>query len=278
MVTKVKNTQPQTCTCAPHFIDLSCANSCFSQAKPSCDEHVSVETCDDLIASENDELKRENELLRMELSRLKGKGNVQPSQDNCENMVKKLEKGSTITCAMLPQINLKISYQKVDKAKIKKKAHVKCFKCSTLGHLSSECSNKRNHQGKHSRRQRSLSQRRCFGSKEKGHNIADYLKEEASKQVYQNRTARFGKQEYPVSAESFRTSKQCNKSFKVALDKHMSKNESTKRQSKNKASRIKHQTCYTYHDKGHLSNGCPKTQSFIQKVVKANISHLGKLH
>jgi hypothetical protein len=31
----------------------------------------------------------------------------------------------------------------------------------------------------------------------------------------------------------------------VALDKHISKNESIKRQSKNKASRIKHQTCYT---------------------------------
>jgi hypothetical protein len=61
----------------------------------------------------------------------------------------------------------------------------------------------------------------------------------------------------------------------VALDKYMSKNESIKRQSKNKASRIKHQTCYTYHDKGHLSKDCPKTQSFIHKVVKANISHLG---
>jgi hypothetical protein len=28
-------------------------------------------------------------------------------------------------------------------------------------------------------------------------------------------------------------------------------------------------------DKGHLSKDCPKTQSFIHKVVKANISHLG---
>jgi hypothetical protein len=54
--------------------------------------HVPVETCDDLIASENDGLKRENELLKMELSRLKGKDNVQPSQDNRENMVKKLDK------------------------------------------------------------------------------------------------------------------------------------------------------------------------------------------
>ena len=37
-----------------------------------------------------------------DLARLKGKGiesNVQPSQDNHEDMVKKLEKGSTVTCS-----------------------------------------------------------------------------------------------------------------------------------------------------------------------------------
>jgi hypothetical protein len=58
----------------------------------------------------------------------------------------------------------------------------------------------------------------------------------------------------------------------VALDKHMRKSESTKGQSKGKTSRIKNQTCYTYHDKGHLSKDCPKTQTFIHKVVN-NISH-----
>jgi hypothetical protein len=130
-----------------------------------CDEHVLVETCISFIASENDELKREHEMLTMELSRLKGKGHVQPSQDKCDHRMKKLEKGSTITYGKLPQINLKTSYQKVDKPKIKNKAHVKCFECSTLGHLSSECSNKRNDQAKPCRRQRSLSQRRCFGCK-----------------------------------------------------------------------------------------------------------------
>jgi hypothetical protein len=103
--------------------------------------------------------------------------------------------------------------------------------------------------------------------------MAGCPKEEASKQVCQNRTVRLGKPEYPILAENSRTSGQCNKGFKVALDKHMRKNESTKRQSKNKASRIKHQTCYTCRNKGHLSNDCPKTQSFIHKVVKANISH-----
>jgi hypothetical protein len=61
----------------------------------------------------------------------------------------------------------------------------------------------------------------------------------------------------------------------VALDKYMSKNESTKGQSKNKESRIKHQTCFTCHDKGHLSKDCRKTQTFIHKIVNDNIPHLG---
>jgi hypothetical protein len=75
--------------------------------------------------------------------------------------------------------------------------------------------------------------------------------------------------------ENSRTSGQCNKGFKVALDKHMRKNKSIKMQSKNKASRIKHQTCYTCRNKGHLSNNCPKTQTFIHKVVNDSIPHLG---
>jgi hypothetical protein len=88
MVTTVKDSQPHTCTCAQPSIDLSFANSCCSQPKPSCDKHVLIETCDSLIASKNDELKRENKMLKMELSQLKGKGHVQPSQDNRDHMVK----------------------------------------------------------------------------------------------------------------------------------------------------------------------------------------------
>jgi hypothetical protein len=162
-----------------------------TQANPSYDEHVLVETYDSLIASENNELKRENKMLKMELSRLKGKGHVQPSQDSRDHMVKKLEKGSTVTCAKLSQINLKTSYQKVDKTEIKKKDHAKCLERSTLGHFSSECPNKKNDQAKLYRRQINLSQRRCFGCKGKDYNIADCPNEEASKQVYQNRTIQF---------------------------------------------------------------------------------------
>jgi hypothetical protein len=120
MITKVKDSEPHTCTCASHCIDLSCTNSCFSQAKPSCDEHVLIETCDNLIVSENDELERENEMLKMEFSRLRGKGHVQPSQDNRDDIVKKLENGSTVTCAKLPQINLKTSYQRLIRPRLRR--------------------------------------------------------------------------------------------------------------------------------------------------------------
>ena len=47
-----------------------------------------------------------------DLARLKGKSIVQPSQNNREDMVKKLEKGSTVTC----------------------------FKCHQEGHKSNKCS------------------------------------------------------------------------------------------------------------------------------------------
>jgi hypothetical protein len=68
MVTKVKVSQSHTSTGAPFSIDLSCANSCCFQVKPSCDEHVLIETGDSLIGSEIDDLKRENKILKMELS------------------------------------------------------------------------------------------------------------------------------------------------------------------------------------------------------------------
>jgi hypothetical protein len=38
---------------------------------------------------------------------------------------------------------------------------------------------------------------------------------------------------------------------------------------------MKHKTCYTCRDKGHLSKDCPKTQTFIHKIVNDNILHLG---
>jgi hypothetical protein len=56
---------------------------------------VSVETCDNLIAQENDHLKREVKKLELEVNKLKKQAKVQPAQDNRSNVVKNLEKGKT---------------------------------------------------------------------------------------------------------------------------------------------------------------------------------------
>jgi predicted transcriptional regulator len=54
---------------------------------------VSVETCEDQIAQENDHLKREVKKLELEENKLKKQAKVQPPQGNYSNVVKKLEKG-----------------------------------------------------------------------------------------------------------------------------------------------------------------------------------------
>jgi cell division protein FtsB len=99
VLSSVKSIQPlsQTCTCSQIQVNSSCANDCLSQTSQSSIEHVLVESCDDLIAKENDKLKQEVDKLQKDLCVLKGKSKVQPSQDNCEDMVKKLENGSTAT-------------------------------------------------------------------------------------------------------------------------------------------------------------------------------------
>ena len=72
-----------------NLIDESCSNPCNEK----CYENVVVKSCDDLIAKENEELKQEVERLMKDMARLKGKSIVQPSEDNREDMVKRLENG-----------------------------------------------------------------------------------------------------------------------------------------------------------------------------------------
>jgi cell division protein FtsB len=68
-------------------------NSTNNKASTS---QVSVETCDHQIAHENDHLKREVNKLELEVNKLKKQAKVQHSQDNRNNIVKKLEKGKII--------------------------------------------------------------------------------------------------------------------------------------------------------------------------------------
>jgi cell division protein FtsB len=76
---------------------------------------VSVKTCDDQIAQENDHLKREVKKLKLKVNKLKKQAKVQPSQDNRSNMVKKLEKEKTT-----PKIASQPSKKQVQNEKDKK--------------------------------------------------------------------------------------------------------------------------------------------------------------
>jgi hypothetical protein len=66
---------------------------------------VSVETCDETMAQENDHLKLEVKRLEQMVSELVKQAKVRPSQDNHRNMVNNLEKGSTITKQVSQQSN-----------------------------------------------------------------------------------------------------------------------------------------------------------------------------
>jgi len=81
VLTSIKSYQSlsHTCTCSQVQIMLSCDKPHCSHATNFCVEHVVAESCDDLIAEENDQLKREVEGLKIEMKLMKSKCQMQPS-------------------------------------------------------------------------------------------------------------------------------------------------------------------------------------------------------
>jgi predicted nuclease with TOPRIM domain len=158
VISSVKFMQPlsHTCTCSQVQIDLSCTNDCSSQASKYSIKHVFVESCNDLIAKENDKLKQEIENLQRDLYMLKEKSKVQPSQDNCENIVKKFEKESTVASSTSQQ------HTKTHKHKIQEN--------SKVGHVKSLYHpTKHKAQEPQSKKPRSSNKWRvCYNCKEKG--------------------------------------------------------------------------------------------------------------
>jgi hypothetical protein len=99
MVTSVRHFQPltQKCICSLNSINFICANTCCSQSQQSSVEQIHVDFCDDLIAEENDLLKLEVKKLELEMIKLQGKALGQPTQDNRDHMVNKLESEITVS-------------------------------------------------------------------------------------------------------------------------------------------------------------------------------------
>jgi hypothetical protein len=125
VVTSVKHFQPHTqeCTCSPNFVNPICANACYSQSPQSNVEQINVDSCDDLIAKENDTMKLEVKRLEQNIKMLEKQAKVRPPQDNYRNMVNKLQKGSNFTKRASQQSNkaqpLKRQQKGIEDKKIK---------------------------------------------------------------------------------------------------------------------------------------------------------------
>jgi hypothetical protein len=102
--------------------------------------------------------------------KLQGKALGQPTQDNCDHMVNKLESGTTISRSF-SQGKCKSPHHKRQE-KVKDLKHIKCFKYSDMGHYAFMCSTQVESKTRLSRRQRRhLRTISCFGCKKEGHKI-----------------------------------------------------------------------------------------------------------
>ena len=101
------------------------------------------------------------------MTKLNSKGQVKPSQDNRDNMVKKLEKGSNLTTSAPQQgqvMKRKIQAKETSLVQVKK---------SNNGHKASTCYMDSKNKTKLSRKEKyHVRTRVCFRCKEKGHLIA----------------------------------------------------------------------------------------------------------
>jgi hypothetical protein len=218
VLTNLKSYQPHLCTCTQIETILSCANKCCSQESQYAIELEFSGISNVSYTKENNELKEGNERLRRRLTQLKGKCHAQPSQDNSDNMMKKLEKGTTVACTKPLQKNTKLSKKGMSKIYGKKfNAHIICSNNVPM------CFNK-----ERSKR----SDRRCYGCKEKGHEI-DSCPHMKNQDLARSR-------------------------------KMIIKKDESKRQMHCKD---KHRICYNCREKGHLFKVCLKG-----KTPKPNLS------
>jgi uncharacterized small protein (DUF1192 family) len=167
VIENLKSQQPHSCTCIQIETILPCANACFSSASKSSFElefpGIKEDACQ--------ELKEENERLRTSLIQLKGKCTAQPSQDNRDYMVKKLETGTIVACTKSLEENVK------DLRNVKRKEQKKKINTSAknLNHASMQGNIQGNDQATlHTKKSKKCSE--CF---EKGHLIRScpYIKE-----------------------------------------------------------------------------------------------------
>jgi hypothetical protein len=103
--------------------------------------------------------------------KLHGKALGQPIEDNRDHMVNKLESG-TIVSRSFSQEKYKFPHHKRQEKVKKDLKHIKCFKCSDMGHYAFMCSSQVESKTRLSKRQRRhLMTITSFGCKKEGNKI-----------------------------------------------------------------------------------------------------------
>jgi hypothetical protein len=106
--------------------------------------------------------------------KLQRKALRQPTQDNSDHMVNKLESGTTVSRSF-SQGKYKSPHHKRQEKMKKDLKHTKCFKCSDMGHYAFMCSAQVESKTRLSRRQRRhLRTIICFRCKKEDHKIQAY--------------------------------------------------------------------------------------------------------
>jgi hypothetical protein len=229
VIENLKFQQPHSCTCIHIETILSCANACCSSASKSCQK-----------------LKEENERLRMSLTQLKGKCTAQPSQDNRDHMVKKLETGTTVACKKSLEENVK------DLRNVKRKQQKK--KINTSAKSLSRASMQGNIQGNDQATLHIKKSKKCSECFEKGHLIRScpYIKENG---LIINKDDKLC-----FKCSKGHLVKSCShvKQKGIVLEEKIFTNHvASKKQQRKKSSRHEDRLCYICLKKGHQCKDCP---------------------
>jgi hypothetical protein len=241
VIENLKCQQPHSCTCIQIETILPCANDCCPSTSKSSFELEFPGTKDNTCQ----ELKEENERLKMSLTQLKGKCTAQPSQDNHDHMVKKLETGSTVACTKSLEENVKdlrIAKRKEQKKKTNTSA-------KSLNRASMQNIQGNNQATLHTKRSKKCSE--CF---EKGHSIRScpYIKNGMIINKDDKLCFKCSKKGHLI--------KSCPhlKQKGIVLEKKIPTNPvASKKQGKKKSSRLEDRLCYICRKKGHQCKDCP---------------------
>jgi hypothetical protein len=203
--------------------------------------------------------------------KLQGKALGQPTQDNRDHMVNKLESGTTVSRSF-SQGKYKSPHHKRQENVKNDLKHIKCFKCSDMGHCAFMCSIQVESKTRLSRRQRRhLRTITCFGCKKKCHKIQACPSSQAEPHC-SGKTSQIGiHNRLDRSSSSFVSEIKMKTSSKgpIVSMTRQGLQEASQRQEKKRMSKIRGRICYSCRLKVHLSQDCPNGNKHEPKVVNS---------